>query len=198
MFLAAKQTPEEDNSAKRVDERLYYEARNKTKRLVRSGVMLCFIWLALILARLIPNVSLSFRILAAFVLLVAVLHQGLKQAAVIFFASVLLSGIYPGFLFNLPYSLFFGPYVLFAFLLNKYWKSKFAVGVRMIAGILLLLVLALVYGDALLPAELQSKISDFYWPLLILVAAVGTAIFDYLLGLFSLMYEKYLAPQMDK
>ncbi len=198
MFLAAKQTQEEDKATKRVDEALYYEARNKTKRLVRSGLMLCFIWLALILARLIPNVSLSFRILAAFVLMVAVLHQGLKQALIIFFASLLLSGIYPGFLLNLPYSIYFGPYVLFAFALNKHWKSKFAVGLRLLVGILLLLVLALIYGDSLLPAELKSKISDFYWPLLILVAAVGTAIFDYLLGLFSLMYGKYLAPQMDK
>lgn len=176
----------------------YFAARAKTKDLARAGIFTGLSWLCLILAVVLPHVSLSFRIVASFLLLAAVLGQGLKAGSLIFLTTNLLNLAYPGFFLNMPYTVYFGPYVLLAFLLTKLSQRKWLIPVRIGLGTLLFASLGLIYGRSLFPADLVSRwlgpgANQYFWPLVFLAGLLVTCTYDYLLALVSLLYRDRLA-----
>lgn len=184
-----------------VNEDQYIAARTKTQDLARSGIFTGLSWLCLILATVLPHISLSFRIAASFLILAAVLRQGLKTAALIFLATNLLNLAYPGFFLNIPYTLYFGPYVLLAFLLAKISQRKWLIPVRIGLGTLLFASLGLIYGRSLFPADLVRRwlgtgADQDFWLLVFLAGLLVTCVYDYLLALVSLLYQDRLAKLM--
>ena len=176
----------------------YEAARQKTQDLARASIFTGLSWLCLILAVVLPHVSLSLRIAASFLLLAAILRQGLGAGAMVFLVSNLLNLIYPGFWTNLPYSVYFGPYVLVAFLLAKRQQSKWLIPVRIAIGTLLFALLALLYGRSLFPTELMNTWlgeggDQYFWLLVVLAGFFLTCLYDYLLALLSLLYRDRLA-----
>ena len=184
-----------------VSEDQYFAARSKTQNLARAGIFTGLSWLCLILAAVLPHISLSFRIVASFLLLAAVLRQGLQAGALIFLATNLLSLAYPGFFQNIPYTVYFGPYVLLAFLLAKLSQKKWLIPVRIGLGTLLFAALGLIYGPALFPSDMVSRwlgpgADQYFWLLVFLAGLLVTCAYDYLLALLSLLYRDRLAKHM--
>lgn len=181
-----------------VSQAQYAAARVKTQNLARAGIFLGLSWLCLILAVLLPQVSLSLRVAASFLLLAAILRQGLRAGALIFFLANLLNLAYPGFFLNLPYSVYFGPYVLLAFLLARLSTSKWLIPLRLLLGTLLFAGLARLYGQAIFPADLVQRwlgegADQYFWQLVFFVGFLLTCVYDYLLALLALLYRDRLA-----
>ena len=189
-----------NNSDKRkqVDPKQYYEARYKTKRLVRAGLYAALIWIFLILAAVITNFSLSLRLIAAFILLAACLNLGLKNGLIVFFVGSALSLAYPGLILNIPFYVYFAPYIFIVLALSKLTKSKWQILARVLLGSLLFLTFGLIYKEGIFPGNISEQIEGLFWPLLWLVGIFATSLYDYSLGLLTALYLRRIGPLLEK
>lgn len=181
-----------------VNEDRWKEGRRRTQLLAWGGILTGLGWMFLIFARIIPMSSLSFRILAVFVLLAAELRLGQRGALMVFAATGLLGAGFPGFFNNLPYYFYLAPYLLLAFILTSQLSrhmSRFALtALRIAVGTLLFMLFAKFYGIAMFPEKYRDLLHKHYYLLVPLIGFIGTVVYDYVLGLLSVLYVQRLEP----
>lgn len=180
------------------------EARRRTGKIVRCGLLAALAWLCLIAAVLLPNISLSCRLGAVFCVLAGLHQAALPGGLSVYAVSMLLNFLYPGALHNLLYEIYLAPYPLLAWALSaaaKKWQAKGKpvlsryglLALRLLLGVGLFLTLAAIYGSAFLAPAIRERLGSFRVPALLLLAVLGTAFYDYLLALLSAFYETHLA-----
>lgn len=190
MSPAAKPDPESTSTGHTPEETLKHK-QARTQVPAFGGLFTALLWLALVAATLLPTVSLSMRFFGALILLVACLRLGMTGGLCVYLASLCLSLIYPGLLSNLPFTIYFGPYVLLVFGLSRKWQGNKVIVLRVVLGALLFCLLASLYGDTFLPATYQSRFHDYFWFIVMAVGLIGTAVYDYVLGMAATVYARF-------
>lgn len=175
------------------DREKYELARRRTEEVAWGGLFTALCWLFLMAAVWLPTMSLSLRILAAFALLAAELRLGQRAALLVYLSTTLLTLIYPGFLLNLPWTLYFAPYLLLAFFFSRFFSGTTCILLRLAAGTGLFSALAAFYGPALFPPSLRTRLQPHFWLIVIALGLIGSAIYDALLAYLSAFYTSRLA-----
>ena len=175
------------------DREKYELARRRTEEVAWGGLFTALCWLFLMAAVWLPTMSLSLRILAAFALLAAELRLRQRGALLIYLSTTLLTLIYPGILLNLPWTLYFAPYLLLAFFFSRFFSGTTGILLRLIAGTGLFSALAGFYGPTLFPASLRARLQPNFWLIVIALGLLGSAVYDALLAYLSAFYRSRLA-----
>lgn len=175
------------------DREKYELARRRTEEVAWGGLFTALCWLFLMAAVWLPTMSLSLRILAAFALLAAELRLGQRGALLIYLSTTLLTLFYPGILLNLPWTLYFAPYLLLAFFFSRFLSGTTGILLRLAAGTGLFSALAGFYGPTLFPASLRARLQPNFWLIVIALGLLGSAVYDALLAYLSVLYRSRLA-----
>lgn len=174
------------------------KARQRTKALALSGLLIALSWIFLRLATQLPSAKLSLRLLAAFFLLVTASRLSLAYAWAVFFCTGFLSSLSSGFLAQGSYLLYLGPYVLLVLSMRRF-KLSFngQLASRLLLGTGLFSLMILLYGKAAFDPRLLALAGAYFYPLMLLAGLLFTVLYDYVLHLLHGLYLTRIAAHLD-
>lgn len=152
-------------------------------------------WILLWLSRILRTSSLSLKSLASVVILLAVILFDWGTATLVYVATALLCFFSPGLSVFFPYVLFFGPYPILRERINRWFKPQQAKVLRLTVGTILFLIVVSLYGASLLPRKLVPVVfwnPLFRWPVLAVIGAAGTFVFDWVLDRLEFFFVQEL------
>lgn len=169
-----------------------------TGKIAGGGLLTALVLLFISLSYLSPTADIALMSLASLVIAIAVVRYGFRIAATVLLASSLISAVWPGIFFALPFIILFGPWPLIKAWIEKKHNQAAAVLFKQLAATFLLAVASILYLQIfridprmLIPLEVIAKLPGFwFWLAILAVAEIVFCFYDWALTLLITIYMR--------
>lgn len=169
-------------------------------RIAGGGLLTALVLVFILISYLSPTADLALMSMASLGIAVAVVRYGFRTAIIVFLASGLISAVWPGIFFSLPFLLIFGPWPLIkAYIENRFKnptaviaKQLIATVIFVIAGVLYLLIFSVDPSDITNIDLLANLPKPAFWLAILVIAEIGFYLYDWALTLLITIYMRRL------
>lgn len=173
---------------------------NTTGNIAGGGLLAALVLIFILLSYISPTADLALMSCASLGIAVAVVRYGFRTAIIVLIVSGIISSIWPGILFSLPFLLLFGPWPLLKAVIEKRYNKIAALFLKQLCATIIIIIAGATYLfifhidlRSIIQVDLLAGLPNMiFWLVILLTAEVAFCLYDWALTLLITIYMRRL------